>query len=133
MWEPDSLAFRERAAQAGAPPVTAEVTALEMRRVAFRKELTGGLQSGTAETTIAQVDADAPAGRIQVVEQSRAVVRELDEIMAASYRRNPALPLRTLDALHLGSARVAGESEIVATDAPLREAAWFLGFSLFPA
>ena len=53
--------------------------------------------------------------------------------MATCYRRRPALPLRTLDALHLASARVAGEVEIVATDAKLREAASILGFTLFPA
>jgi len=133
VWEPDSLGFRQHAAQIGVPPVTAEVTPLEMRRVAFRKELAGGLQPGTAETTVAKVDADVSMGSVQIVEQSRAVVRELDQVVAACYRRNPALPLRTLDALHLASARVAHETEVVATDGRLREAALFLGFTLFPA
>lgn len=59
-------------------------------------------------------------------------VAEFDRIMAACYRRNPALPVRTLDALHLASARVAHETEVVATDRRLREAASFLGFTLFP-
>jgi predicted nucleic acid-binding protein len=131
--ETDSPSFRLHAAQAGLPPVTAEVTPLEMRRVAFRKEVAGGLQSGAAETTVAQVEADVTAGRIELVEQARAVVRELDQVMAACYRRNPPLLLRTLDALHLASARAAGETDIVATDRRLREAARFLGFGLFPA
>jgi predicted nucleic acid-binding protein len=131
--ETDSTSFRSHAAQAGVAPVTAEVTPLEMRRVAFRKELAGGLQPGTAETTVAKVDADAAAGSIEIVEQNQAVVRELDRVMAACYRRNPPLPVRTLDALHLASARVAGENEIVATDTRLRAAALVLGFTLFPA
>ena len=131
--EPDSPSFRLHAAQAGVAPVTAEMTPLEMRRVAFRKELTGGLQPGTAETTVAKVDADVAAGSIEIVEQSQAVVRDLDQVMAACYRRHPPLPVRTLDALHLASARVAGETEILATDKRLREAALFLGFTLFPA
>jgi predicted nucleic acid-binding protein len=130
--EPDSLSFRRHAAQAGMPPVTAEVTSLEMRRVAFRKELAGGLQPGTAQTTVAQVEGDVTAGTLEIVEQTRTVVREFDQLMAACYRRSPPLPLRTLDALHLASARVAGETEIVATDRRLREAALFLGFALFP-
>jgi len=40
--------------------------------------------------------------------------------------------LRTLDVLHLASARVAGETELVATDQRMRDAARLLGFSLFP-
>lgn len=46
--------------------------------------------------------------------------------------QTPPLPLRTLDAIHLASARVSGEMEIVATDKRLRDAAKLLGFSLFP-
>ena len=38
-----------------------------------------------------------------------------------------------MDALHLAAARVAGETELVATDKKLREAAGLLGFKLFPA
>ena len=55
-----------------------------------------------------------------------------DKVMAACYRQTPTLPLRTLDALHLASARVAGQTEVVATDKRMREAAKFLGFTLFP-
>jgi predicted nucleic acid-binding protein len=56
----------------------------------------------------------------------------LNTIMATCYRRTPPLPLRTLDAIHLAAAHVAGETEIVVTDIRLREAANLLGFSLFP-
>ncbi len=133
VWEPDSLRFRQHVAQVGVPPVTAEVTPLEMRRVAFRKEVAGGLLPGTAESTVAQVNTDVAAGSLKIVEQTPTVLQEFDQLMAACYRRQPPLLLRTLDALHLASARVAGESEIVATDGRLREAALFLGFSLFPA
>ena len=35
--------------------------------------------------------------------------------------------------MHLASARVAGETELVATDKRMRDAAKALGFSLFPA
>ena len=57
---------------------------------------------------------------------------EFNAVMAACYRRTPTLPIRTFDALHLASARVSGETEIVATDNRLRDAAKLLGFSLFP-
>jgi len=43
------------------------------------------------------------------------------------------LPIRTFDALHLASCRAEGQSEFVATDKRLRDAARLIGFSLFPA
>jgi predicted nucleic acid-binding protein len=52
--------------------------------------------------------------------------------MMACYRNSPPLAVRTLDAIHLASARVSGEKEIVVTDKRLREAAVLLGFSVFP-
>ena len=45
---------------------------------------------------------------------------------------SPDVFLRSGDALHLACARVAGETEVVATDKRLRDAAKLLGFSLFP-
>lgn len=131
--EADSTRFERHAAESVAPAVTAEITILEMRRVAFRKEAAGLLQPGTAEATLADLDADVAVGSIQVVEQSATVQKEFDQVMATCYRRRPALPLRTLDALHLASVRVAGETEIVTTDMKLRKAASLLGFTLFPA
>ena len=127
------MLFEQHASESAAPAVTAEITVLEMRRVAFRKEVAGVLQPGTAEATLADLDADVAVGSIEVVEPSGAVQTEFDQVMATCYQRRPALPVRTLDALHLASARVAGETEIVATDVKLREAASLLGFTLFPA
>ena len=61
------------------------------------------------------------------------VEREFGQVLAFCYSQSPMIPIRTLDALHLASARVAGESELVATDKRMRDAAKALGFSLFPA
>jgi predicted nucleic acid-binding protein len=44
----------------------------------------------------------------------------------------PPLFVRTLDAIHLASAMIAGEKEFVATDKRLRDAALFLGLKVFP-
>jgi uncharacterized protein len=131
--EPDSALFRRKCAAQRQAPVTARITLLEMRRVAFRKEAGGLLRPLFAERILQKLAAHVQTGGVRVVVDEQAVVAEFDRIMAACYRRNPPLPLRTLDALHLASARVARETEIVATDARLREAALFLGLSLFPA
>lgn len=129
--EPDSTDFEKKAAS---EPVifTARLALYEMRRVAFRKEIAGLIPAGTAEAVLAQVEQDITAGDIRLVELDSRVEAEFNGLMATCYRRTPLLPLRTFDALHLASARVSGETEIVATDKRLRDAAKLLGFSLFP-
>ena len=130
--EPDSADFENKAAN---EPVilTARLALYEMRRVAFRKESAGLIPAGTAEAVLSQVDQDITTGEIRVVELDSRVEAEFNAIMAACYRHAPPLPIRTFDALHLASARVAGETELAATDKRLRDAARLLGYTLFPA
>jgi len=52
--------------------------------------------------------------------------------MVACYRHTPPLPIRTLDALHLASVRTDHQTELVATDKRMRDAAKLLGLSVFP-
>jgi predicted nucleic acid-binding protein len=103
-----------------------------MRRVAFRKESEGFIQSGTAESVLAQVNQDIAAGQLRIVEIDARVEAEFNGIMATCYRHTPPLPIRTLDALHLASARADNQIELVATDKRMRDAAKLLGLSLFP-
>jgi predicted nucleic acid-binding protein len=129
--EPDSHDFLRKAANEPVI-VTAKLALIEMRRVAFRKESEGFIQAGSEESVLNQMDQDIAAGEIRIVEMDARVEAALNTIMATCYRRTPPLPLRTLDAIHLAAAHVAGETEIVVTDIRLREAANLLGFSLFP-
>jgi predicted nucleic acid-binding protein len=129
--EEDSPAFARKAANATVI-VTAKLTLHEMRRVAFRKESEGLIPASTAEKVLGQVDRDIAAGEIRVMEMDTRTEAEFDAIMARCYRHAPPIPLRTFDAIHLATARMAGETEVVATDKRLREAARLLGFSLFP-
>ena len=41
--------------------------------------------------------------------------------MTACYRHPAPVPIRTFDAIHLATARVAGETELVASDKRMRE------------
>lgn len=129
--EADSSAFARKAA-GSATIVTAKLALYEMRRVAFRKESDGLIPANTAEVVLSQVDQDIAAGQIRVAEMDLSVEAEFNAIMARCYRHAPPIPIRTFDAIHLATARVAGETEVVATDNRLREAAKLLGFSLFP-
>ena len=81
---------------------------------------------------LSQVDRDIAAGQIRVVEMDAQTEAEFNAIMARCYRLAPPIPIRTFDAIHLATARVAGETELVATDKRMRDAAKLLGFTLFP-
>jgi predicted nucleic acid-binding protein len=67
-----------------------------------------------------------------LVELGADVEREYGQVLNLCYQRDPPIPVRTLDALHLASVRAATLTELVATDKRMRDAAKFLGFSLFP-
>ena len=129
--EPDSADFAQKAALDPAIATT-RLALYEMRRVAFRKESEGFIQTGTAESVLAQVNQDIAAGQIRIVEMDARVEAEFNGIMATCYRHTPPLPIRTLDALHLASARADNQIELVATDKRMRDAAKLLGLSLFP-
>jgi len=75
---------------------------------------------------------DLGAGEWRLIEAGGQVEAEFNRIADTCHGRTPPLFVRTFDAIHLASARVAGETEIVATDKRLREAAGFFGFTLFP-
>lgn len=129
--EPDSGDFVQKAAVVPAIATT-RLALYEMRRIAFRKESEGLIQAATAESVLAQVNQDIGAGEIRIIEMDARVESEFDGIMATCYRRSPPLPVRTLDALHLASARADYQVEIVSTDKRMRDAAKLLGLSVFP-
>jgi len=131
--EPDSTAFENHSLSTHAKPVTSRIALYEARATFRRKESEGILQPGYAEQLYAQLLQDVAAGELRLVELGADVEREYGQVLDTCLRQTPLIPLRTLDALHLASARVAGETELVATDKRLRAAANLLGFALFPA
>jgi len=131
--EPDSATYQQQAIRPGSTLVTGRLGCWELRRVVLGKEAAAILRPGDAETVWRAFNDDVRVKRLKVVETDAAIEVAFNQIMERCYRRTPPLFLRTLDAIHLASARVAGETEIVATDKRLREAAVLLGFTLFPA
>ena len=129
--EADSPVFGQKAAQQPLI-VTAKLSLHEMRRVAFRKESDGLIPANTAEAVVSQLDQDIAAGEIHVREMDAQSEAEFNGIMVRCYRRAVPIPIRTFDAIHLATARVAGETEVVVTDKRMRAAATLLGFTLFP-
>ena len=131
--EPNSGVFENYALSTPAKAITSRIALYEARATFQRKEAEGVLQPGFAQQLFAQLLQDVAAGELRLVELGADVEREYGQVLDQCYQQAPPIPLRTLDALHLASARVAGETELVATDKRMRDAAKVLGFSLFPA
>ena len=85
----------------------------------------------SAQTLYDELLEDIAAGDVRIVELNAGVEQEYGRVLNLCYQPTPPILIRTLDALH--AAPVAGESEVVATDKRLRDAAKLLGFALFPA
>jgi len=130
--EQDSMAFVSHAMNAPSKPVTSRIALYEAQATFQRKEAEGILPAGLAEELYGRLPTDVNRGERHLVELGIDVELEYGRVLNVCYGRRPPLFIRTLDAVHLASARVAGETEIVATDNRMREAAELLGFSLFP-
>lgn len=129
--EADSSVFKAHVVN-GATVVTCEIARLELWATLRRKEAAGELGAGGARKALQAYDADVASGLITVEAMDAGAAVEYEAIIDRFHGQAPALPLRTLDAIHLASARVSRESEVVATDKRLREAALVLGFSVHP-
>lgn len=129
--ETDSPNFAQKAADEGVI-VTTRLALYEMCRVAFRKEVEGSIPAKSAESILSQLQQDLAAGEMRIIDIDSRVEGEFNAIMATCYRNAPPLLIRTFDAIHLASARVSGETELVATDGRLRDVAKLLGLSVFP-
>ncbi|MBU6301498.1 MAG: type II toxin-antitoxin system VapC family toxin [Verrucomicrobia bacterium] len=129
--EHDSLLFRNYLL-ASARCVTSDITPLEFWSTVRRKESEGILAPGEAAKVQSALEGDITAGLITVVICDSPVQSRFRLVVDRCYARNPPIWIRTNDALHLAAAQQEGESEIVATDKRLREAALALGFNIFP-
>src|SRR2546421_470022 len=113
--EADSAVFEAFAAQANSNPVIGRIGFYEMATALHRKEFGGALTTGAAQTLHSRLVQDSADGSVRVVEFSTEVEKYFRDVLIQCFSRNPPLAIRTLDALHLGFALAAGESEVVAT------------------
>ena len=130
--EPDSALFEAQGMSDATRTVSSRMALYEARAAFQRKEAEGILQPDAAEKLYGELLHDVAAGEIHLVELGSDLEREYGQVLTWCYQQTPAIPLRTLDALHLAAARVAGQTDLVATDKRMRVAAKALGFSLFP-
>jgi predicted nucleic acid-binding protein len=128
--EPDSAVFEALAL--AAPVVIGMITRHELRTVFRRREAEAAIPAGEATALYQHMASDAASGVLRLQPDSDDVEREFGMVLETCFSQTPPVFIRTNDALHLASARVAGETEFVTADLRQREAAQLLGFKLLP-
>lgn len=132
--EPDSPRFLELAATSGGALGTADVAAVELICSLERKERAGDLREGGAEVLFQRFETDVQAGRIVLVPYGREVWSEVKRLVDAAYRHRgkQVVMVRSLDAIHIGTALSMKVASLIATDKRLRQAAALVGLKLAP-
>ena len=131
--EADSADFEAYAVSDPSRAITSRIALYEARATFRRKEADGAIMPGAAQRLYNELLQDVAAGEILLVELGADVEHEYGQVLNQCYQSTTPISLRTLDALHISSARVARETGLVATDKRMRDASKLLGFSLFPA
>lgn len=129
--ESDSATFKSHLAS-NPIIVASSISRLELWTSLRRKEAESFLYPGEARYLIDCFDEDVARGVISLKELDAALLKVFDAVIEDCMKRTLPIMLRTLDAIHLSTAKAFGETEIVTMDKHMRTAALFLGFTVFP-
>lgn len=129
--EADSVQFRGLAA-ATDRIVTASLSRHELRTVFRRRESERALPPGETAILHGELTAHIATASITIQPETSEVEREFGAVLETCFSQTPPVFLRTNDALHLASARVAGETHFITADKRQRTAALLLGFAVQP-
>jgi len=130
--EADSSIFEQYAATVLTVPITSHLAVFEIQTTLWRKESEGTIIGGSAKRTHEKLLQDIADGNIRIADLSPEAEHEFGSVLERCFQQKPPVAIRTLDAIHLGSAISSKETEVVATDKRLRDAANFLGLKVFP-
>lgn len=98
----------------------------------YRKEYAHDIKPGAASQLFKAFLADERAGRIITVPNGKDVALQAERLVKRAYAATPALPIRSLDAIHVASALASKATAVVATDARLRDVARQMGLKPLP-
>ncbi len=115
-----------------APVLTGTLALHEARTVFRRREAEGLIPPDEGTALFQRLARNAAADAVRVQAETDAVGREFGEVIEKCFSQTPPVFIRTNDALHLASAKVAGETEFVTADGRQRAAALLLGFKVLP-
>jgi len=127
--EADSPRYLERVAKSKDPLTSSALLSSELIFALHQKELCDQLPPGAAARLYDRYLSDVSSGRFLLLPIGDDVRDEARRIAVACYL-TPVIPLRTLDGLHLASARLSGCRDILTTDKRMKAAAHRLGLNV---
>lgn len=107
--------------------IVSELSITEVVSSIARRRREGALTEDAAARVRSRILADLEAGFFLRSDLTPETHREAEKVLLAS-----ALALRTLDALHIAGALLAGAASLAAYDRRLRDAAVSLGLAVYP-
>ncbi len=108
---------------------SSQLSLVECFSALLRKERERAISRAHRHRAARQVTRDATAGRLNLVLVTPSLVERANTILQVCH---PAVPLRSLDAIHLASAERCQSWPICSNDARVRAAAARLGLPLSP-
>lgn len=129
--EPDSARF-VALVTAGETIASSEITRLELWTMLRRKEAARDITPGGARRGLITYDCNVAARLVRIRPLDARVTARFEVLIEQCFTLTPPVQIRTLDAIHLATADVSGESLIVTTDQRLRQAALAMGLRVFP-
>ena len=130
--EADSPVYLDLLKRQATPIITSVLAEVEFVFALSRKEADGYVKKGATQNLMQAMRNHAAQGKIRLVPIS-ATVRDLAATLAhrCLLAKNPLLPLRTLDGIHLATALSLKATRLLTADTRLRDAARNCGLTTF--
>jgi predicted nucleic acid-binding protein len=106
-----------------------EIALTECHSAMLRKEREKVITVRQRKAAWKQLEADVAGRRITLLPVTRTILEAANQILT---RCQPRIPLRSLDAIHLGSAQQCASWPLCTADIRMRDAAKKMGFSVTP-
>ncbi len=114
--EKDSEVYLQRVSKLTQPLLSSVLLETELFFALQQKEFRQEIKPGAADPLFKQFQRDVSMGRIQLLPFGEDICEEAIRIAKICYSHTPIVPLRTLDGLHLATAKISGTREILTTD-----------------
>jgi predicted nucleic acid-binding protein len=125
--EPDSILFSQYCA--GQQLHTSELAWTEVFAALMAKERAGTIPAALRSRAVERFQSLVSRGTIVMLPLNRIALNKANQVLGQCH---PAIPLRTLDAIHVASADLCQQFPVVTTDRRMREAAGRLHLPVFP-
>jgi predicted nucleic acid-binding protein len=130
--EPDSERLLALAVETDGSACCSAVLTAELFYALSQKELRQEIKPAAAGVLFSAYERDVESGRFVLLPVGQDVLADAIEVAKACSKLTPPIPVRTLDGIHLATARLLRVSRMVTTAARMRAAARQLGIPTSP-